>query len=55
MIDQEKHTVEFEPSGRGKAQCTSNPNFPKGMKVDCSDGMLACSKELPYSAPECRA
>ena len=52
-MEQEAHTVEFQPSGRGKAQCPPNPNFPKGTPVDCSDGGIACTKDLPYPAPEC--
>ncbi len=52
-MEQEAHSVEFLPSGRGKAQCESNPNFPNGIKVDISDGLIACTKDLPYPAPEC--
>lgn len=54
-MEQEAHSVEFQPSGRGKAQCPPNPNFPNGVKVDVSDGLIACIKHLPYPAPECGA
>lgn len=54
-MEQESHIVEFLPSGRGKAQCPSNPVFPQGIVVDISDGKIACTKELPYPAPECGA
>lgn len=54
-MEQEAHSVEFQPSGRGKAQCPPNPNFPNGVKVDVSDGLIACTKDLPYPATECGA
>lgn len=46
--------VVFRPSGRGKAQCPPNPNFPSGIAIDGSDpGKPACLFTLPYPAPEC--
>lgn len=54
-MEQEAHSVEFKLSGRGKAQCPPNPNFPNGVKVDVSDGLIACTKDLPYPATECGA
>ena len=47
------HTIEFKASGRGKARCAPNPDFPEGKPVDCSEGKVACAVELPYPAPEC--
>lgn len=48
-------TIEFMPSGRGKAQCPSDPRYPKGIALDCSMGAGApyCTVTLPYPAPEC--
>ncbi len=49
-----KHTVEFQKSGGGPAQCPPNPAFPNGVKLDCAGpGRLACDVTLPYPAPEC--
>lgn len=46
--------VRFVPSGRGKAQCPSDPRFPDGMNFDASTpGLPSCFVELPYPAPEC--
>jgi hypothetical protein len=53
-IDVKQFQVEFVPSGRGKAQCASDPNYPHGIQVDCSDGAVAtCTVALPYPAKEC--
>lgn len=49
------HTIEFQPSGRGKARCAPNPDYPKGKAVDASEGHTACDVELPYPASECGA
>ncbi len=46
-------TITFVPSGRGKAQCPSNPDYPNGVEVDMSLGKTACPIDLPYPAPEC--
>lgn len=47
-------TITFEPSGRGKAQCPSDPNYPKGIAVPCPPNLVvSCFVELPYPAPEC--
>ncbi len=46
--------VTFRPSGRGKAQCPSNPNYPLGIELDTSTpGRPYCIIPLPYPAPEC--
>ncbi len=46
------HAVTFHKSGRGKAQCPSNPAYPNGKKIDV--GILPnCEVALPYPAPEC--
>lgn len=48
------HTVEFRPSGRGKAQCDSDPAYPNGIAVSyAKPGQLSCLVKLPYPAPEC--
>lgn len=47
------HTIEFKPSGRGKAQCAPDPLYPNGKDVDGSGGEKHCLVELPYPAPEC--
>jgi hypothetical protein len=46
--------IQFEPSGRGKARCPSNPEFPTGKDIDVSAGQFAtCLVTLPYPSPEC--
>lgn len=49
------HRVEFVRSGRGKAQCPSDPNFPAGIAFDLTRSLKApsCDVKLPYPAPEC--
>jgi hypothetical protein len=47
-------TVEFIPSGRGKAQCPPDPDFPNGIAIHAPVGVpVSCKVELPYPAPEC--
>jgi hypothetical protein len=49
-----KHTIRFAPSGRGKAQCPPDPEYPNGVALDVSDSAkLSCNVALPYPAPEC--
>lgn len=50
-----KHDVVFRPSGRGKAQCPPDPNYPNGIELDCSTppAGATCLVGLPYPAPEC--
>ncbi len=50
-----KPIVTFVPSGRGKAQCPTNPDFPYGKALDLCNGKLGIWVELPYPAPECGA
>ncbi len=46
--------VTFCPSGRGKAQCAANPDYPLGRELDTSrPGKPYCIIPLPYPAPEC--
>jgi hypothetical protein len=46
--------IHFEPSGRGKAQCPPNPDFPDGVRVDARTRRgPVCTIEFPYPAPEC--
>jgi hypothetical protein len=48
------HEVKFAPSGRGKAQCDPNPDFPEGIALDATRGQtITCLVKLPYPAPEC--
>ena len=49
-----KHEVRFIRSGRGKAQCPPDPNFPMGVRiVMATDNEDSCDVALPYPAPEC--
>lgn len=52
-----KHTVLFRPSGRGKAQCDPDPNYPNGKAIELDAKLLGqipyCRVEIPYPAPEC--
>jgi len=48
-----QHLVTFFPSGRGKAQCPPDPNYPEGIPLDVSQGRPSCLVTLPYPAPEC--
>ena len=44
----------FIASGRGKAQCASDPDYPNGKDIDCTGGRQpSCKVDLPYPAPEC--
>jgi hypothetical protein len=54
-MEQSAHTIEFQPSGRGKARCAPDPNYPVGKAVNCSifDDESTCTVDLPYPAPEC--
>lgn len=48
------HDIKFEASGRGKAQCPPDPDYPKGKAVDATlFGETGCVIELPYPAEEC--
>lgn len=48
-------SVEFLDAGR-EPQCAPNPDYPKGIDIDISQGMPdACIAELPYPAPRCGA
>lgn len=48
------HSVKFCPSGRGKAQCPANPDYPNGRFMDCASKALpSCNIGIPYPAPEC--
>lgn len=50
-------SVEFWRSGRGKAQCPPNPEFPEGVDINLltGEGEKHCPVQLPYPAPECGA
>jgi len=50
----EKHTVRFIPSGRGRAQCPANPDYPDGIDLVMTEhAEKSCRVDLPYPAPEC--
>lgn len=46
-------TVEFKASGRGKAQCGPNPEYPDGVDINLANGVKGCQADIPYPAPEC--
>ncbi len=46
------HEVTFVKSGRGKAQCPPDPDYPNGKRIDVGI-MPNCEVKLPYPAPEC--
>jgi hypothetical protein len=52
-----EHEITFVKSGRGKAQCAPNPEYPNGIAVDLTKGQVNvpqyCEVTLPYPAPEC--
>jgi len=52
---QDAISIEFKPSGRGKARCAPNPDCPDGSHADTADGQTGCVVDLPYPAPECGA
>ena len=53
-MTENKHRIQFVKSGRGKAQCAPDPDYPEGVVVDGAlPGAQACSVALPYPAPEC--
>jgi hypothetical protein len=53
-MNNENKRVEFIPSGRGKAKCEPNPNFPHGIEIVCPPNTpVSCKVALPYPAPEC--
>lgn len=46
--------VTFHPSGRGKAQCPANPDYPNGISLTGMFGSApVCLFDIPYPAPEC--
>jgi hypothetical protein len=47
------HQIKFVASGRGKAQCAPNPDFPEGISFDLAGPLTSCDVHLPYPAPEC--
>jgi hypothetical protein len=48
-----QHTVRWVDAGR-EPQCQPNPNYPKGIDMDCSEGAQAtCTIRLPYPARRC--
>lgn len=53
----EKFSIEFMPSGRGKAQCPSDPKFPQGKIFDLRliENVASCDVDLEWPSPECGA
>lgn len=50
----ETHEVKFVASGRGKARCAPDPNYPDGIALPPPPGAEnVCAVSLPYPAPEC--
>lgn len=49
-----EQSIEWKASGRGKAQCPSNPEYPDGKDIRMPSG-FGCIVKLPYPAPECGA
>jgi len=47
------HTIVFRPSGRGKAQCAPNPDYPNGIAIVVAEHEPSCKVDIPYPAPEC--
>jgi hypothetical protein len=48
------HVVNFIPSGRGKARCAPDPEYPNGKVMGkVKPGTRQCRVTLPYPAPEC--
>jgi hypothetical protein len=45
-------SVKFVKSGRGKARCAPNPDYPNGLDIRIKE-RPACIVDLPYPAPEC--
>lgn len=54
MPDSKTHEITFQRSGRGKAQCPPNPDYPNGIALDAfTADAPSCTVSLPYPAPEC--
>lgn len=47
--------ISFVKSGRGKAQCAPDPNYPEGVNATAITalGRPSCTIMFPYPAPEC--
>lgn len=48
----EQFNISFQPSGRGKARCPANLEYPEGKNIKTFD-KKGCVAKLPYPAPEC--
>jgi hypothetical protein len=46
------HSINFIPSGRGKARCAPDLDYPHGKAMPQAHA-ITCFIELPYPAPEC--
>lgn len=54
MSVMDHHVVHFEASGRGKARCAPDPNYPRGIAIDSTrPGEASCLVGIPYPSPEC--
>ncbi len=47
------HTIVFRASGRGKAQCAPDADYPHGKALVVADHEPSCMVDIPYPAPEC--
>jgi hypothetical protein len=48
------HSVSFVASGRGKARCKPDPDYPHGKAIRLSEEVTPkCCVTLPYPAPAC--
>lgn len=48
-MNEAQFDINFQPSGRGKAQNPPNPDYPNGIAVDTGQ-RPACLATLPYPA-----
>lgn len=55
-MSEQNFAITFRPSGRGKAQCPPDPDFPDGKHIILTRyGEISCVVDLPYPAKECGA
>ena len=53
-MKRDQFVIEFHASGRGKARCPADPQFPDGVRATMArSGAPSCTIEFPYPAPEC--
>ncbi len=52
-INVDQFNIAFKPSGRGKARCQPDQNYPNGIDIVMTEEGPFCKVFLPYPAPEC--